>query len=161
MVAGRRPETKSPWGHIRKNCRFSCQTTGKFYITEAMKFLLICAAGAVGTGARYLISGWALTLCGTAFPYSTLMVNVVGSFLIGMIMHLGLTTELLSPITRIVLTTGFMGGFTTYSSFNYETMQYLQEGEIFKGTLNILVMILSCLSAGVIGLILARRLLGS
>lgn len=126
-----------------------------------MKFLLICMAGAIGTGARYLISGWALTLFGTTFPYSTLTVNVMGSFLIGIIMHLGLTTELISPTTRVILTTGVLGGFTTYSGFNYETMQYLQEGEIFKGILNILAMVLSCLSAGFIGLILARRLVGS
>src|SRR5438067_558620 len=104
------------------------------------KFLWICLGGAVGTGARYLVSGWVLNILGTSFPYSTLTVNVVGSFLIGIIMHLGLATDLLPPTARIVLATGVMGGFTTYSSFNYETIQYFQDGETLRGVVNILTM---------------------
>ncbi len=125
------------------------------------KFLLIGLGGAVGTWARYLISGFMLRMLGTAFPYGTLTVNLVGSFLIGAIMHIGLSTELLSPTTRIVLTVGVMGGFTTYSSFNYETMQYFQEGELFRGLLNLLVMVCCCVVAGWMGLVFARRLVGS
>ena len=56
------------------------------------KFLLICLGGAVGTGARYLVSGWTLAAFGSSFPYGTLTVNVIGSFLIGILMHFGLTT---------------------------------------------------------------------
>lgn len=126
-----------------------------------VQFLLICLGSAIGGGARYLLSGWTLVLFGTTFPYSTLTVNIVGSFLVGIIMHLGLTPELLSPTTRVFLTTGVLGGFTTYSSFNYETIQVLQDGGFIKGTLNILVMVLSCLVAGFLGLALARRLVGS
>ena len=125
------------------------------------KFLLICLGSAIGGGARYLLSGWALTLFGSVFPYSTLIVNMIGSLLIGIIMHLGLTTELMSPMTRIVLTTGVLGGFTTYSSFNYETVQYFQEGEMLRGALNIFVMVFSCLSMGFIGVILAKKLFGN
>jgi fluoride exporter len=124
------------------------------------KFLSICLGGAVGTGARYLLSGWALSALGTSLPYGTLIVNVVGSFLIGIIMHFGLKTELLPPTLRIVLTTGVMGGFTTYSSFNYETIQYFQDGETVRGFTNILIMMASCLAAGFVGLFLAKRLLG-
>ncbi|EKD41683.1 MAG: CrcB protein [uncultured bacterium] len=125
------------------------------------KFILICLGSAAGGGARYLLSGWVLALLGTSFPYGTLTVNIIGSFLIGIIMHLGLTTEMMSPMTRVVLTTGVLGGFTTYSSFNYETVQYLQEGEIIRGVLNILIMVFSCLAAGFMGLILAKRFLGT
>lgn len=125
------------------------------------RFLLICIGGALGTGARYLIAGWALHIFGTSLPYGTWTVNVLGSFLIGIIAHLGLTTELFSPTARIVLTTGVLGGFTTYSGFNYETIQYFQNSEIVKGVLNILLMVFSCLIAGVLGLVLARRLTGS
>ncbi|HET9315661.1 MAG TPA: CrcB family protein, partial [Vicinamibacteria bacterium] len=85
------------------------------------RFLLVCLGGAVGTGARYLVSMAALRLLGAGFPYGTLTVNVLGSFLLGAIMHVGVTTTLLSPTARLVLATGVMGGFTTYSSFNYET----------------------------------------
>jgi len=126
-----------------------------------VNFLWICLGGAIGTGARYLLSGWALRLFGSAFPYGTLTVNVVASFLIGVIMYLGLTANVLSPTLRIVLTTGVMGGFTTYSSFNYETVQYFQEGIWLMGVWNILVMVLSCLIAGFIGLWGARWLFGN
>lgn len=125
------------------------------------KFLLIVFGGAVGTGARYLVSGFMLRAFGTAFPYSTLTVNLVGSFLITIIMYVGLSSELISPTMRIVLTTGVMGGFTTYSSFSYETIQYFQDGEPLKGAANLLVMNCSCLIAAWMGLILAKRFLGN
>lgn len=92
------------------------------------RFVLVCLGGGFGTGARYLVSGWALALLGPDFPYGTLAVNVIGSLLLGIIMHFGLTTNLLSPTLRLTLATGVMGGFTTYSTFNYETLRYLQEG---------------------------------
>lgn len=124
------------------------------------RFLLICLGGAIGTGARYLVSGWALRLFGASFPYGTLAVNVLGSFFIGAVMHIGLSTSVLSPTARIFLATGVLGGFTTYSSFNYETVQYFQDGEIFRAVLNILAMVVSCLVAGFAGLILAKRFVG-
>lgn len=126
-----------------------------------VKFFWISLGGALGTGARYLMSGWALSLLGASFPYGTLAVNVIGSFLIGILMHVGLMTEVLSPTTRVVLTTGVMGGFTTYSSFNYETLQYLQNGETWRGLGNIILMVVACLVSGLMGLVLAKRFVGS
>jgi CrcB protein len=125
------------------------------------RFLLICLAGAVGTGARYLIAVEAPRVLGTAFPYATLTVNVIGSFLLGAIMHLGLTTNLMSPDLRLILATGIMGGFTTYSTFNYETMEYLREGAFWLAGLNVAATLLLCLLAGALGLALARWLVGS
>ncbi len=122
-------------------------------VFQMNKFFLICLGGAVGTGARYLLSD--------AFPYGTLTVNVLGSFLMGVLMQLGLTTDLLSPTARVVLTTGLMGGFTTYSSFNYETIQYFQNGETLKGMMNLVVMVGVCLAAGFAGLVFAKRLIGN
>ena len=87
------------------------------------RFLWICVGGAAGTGARYLLSGWALATLGASFPWGTLAVNVLGSFLLGLLMQVGITTSLLSPTLRLALTTGVMGGFTTYSTFNYETIR--------------------------------------
>src|SRR3954470_3183642 len=101
------------------------------------RLLLISAGGAVGTAARYLLLGRLLRVLGPAFPYGTLAVNVIGSFLLGAIMHVGLHTTLVSPTTRLVLGTGVMGGFTTYSTFNYETLQYLQDGAWTLGGLNV------------------------
>lgn len=125
------------------------------------RFTLICLGGAVGTGARYLIATGAPRLLGTSFPYATLIVNVAGSFLLGAIMHIGLTTNLITPQTRLVLTTGVMGGFTTYSTFNYETMEYLREGAFSVAALNVGATLLLCLLAGALGLAVARWLVGS
>jgi hypothetical protein len=74
------------------------------------QFLWICLGGAVGTGARYLVALLALRLLGPAFPWGTLVVNVAGSFLLGAVMHVGLTTEWISPAWRLALTTGVLGG---------------------------------------------------
>ena len=126
-----------------------------------VRFLWICLGGAIGTGARYLISGWALKRFGTSFPYGTLAVNLIGSFLIGAIMQVALTTALLPPTARLVLAVGVLGGFTTYSSFNYETIHYFQEGAWLVGFLNILIMVAACLAAGVAGLASARWLVGN
>ena len=125
------------------------------------RFLLICFGGALGTGARYLLSGWVLRSAGAGFPLGTLSVNVIGSFLLALIMHVGLVTGALSPTSRLVLGTGVMGGFTTYSTFNYETMQYMQEGAYTLAALNVGVTLVACLAAGGLGLALGRWLAGS
>jgi fluoride exporter len=73
------------------------------------RFLLICLGGAIGTGARYLVAIGAPRLLSTTLPYGTLAVNCLGSFLIGAVMHVGLTTSLMTPGLRLVLTTGVLG----------------------------------------------------
>lgn len=115
------------------------------------KLLLVCAGGAIGSGARYLISGWALRAFGPAFPYGTLTVNVVGSFLICLLMHLGVAAEVISPNTRIFLTTGVIGGLTTYSTFDYETFRYTQEADYAMAALNVGVTLVVCFIAGMLG----------
>lgn len=124
------------------------------------RFLWICAAGAVGTGARYLISGWALAALGAGFPYGTLAVNVIGSFLIGFVMQVGLATPLLSPTLRMTLTTGFIGGFTTYSTFNYETIRLVQDGAWKLAVGNVAITLAACFAAGLGGIALGRSLFG-
>ena len=125
-----------------------------------VRFLWICLGGAVGTGARYLISGWAARL-GASFPYGTLAVNLIGSFTIGVVMHVALATTMLSPDLRVILVVGVLGGFTTYSGFNFETLQYLGEGAWLLGIVNVAVMLGACLAAGVAGLASARWLVGN
>ncbi len=124
------------------------------------RFLWICLGGGLGTGTRYLVGLWAGRTLGTAFPYGTLMVNVAGCFLIAAIMQASMTTEFVPPTLRLTLTTGFMGGLTTYSSFNYETTRFLQERAWGTGLLNYAVTTAACFAAGLLGLALARRLLG-
>jgi fluoride exporter len=121
----------------------------------------VCLGSALGGGARYLISLGALRVLGSSFPYGTLAVNVIGSYLIGLIMHLGLETAIISPTARIFLTTGVMGGLTTYSAFNYETLQLANEGDWPLALGNIAATVLACLVAGVLGLATGRALVGS
>ncbi len=93
-----------------------------------MRLFWIALGGAVGTCARYLLSGWALDRFGPSFPFGTLAVNVIGSFLLAGLMYVGVEAGMMQPTLRLALTTGVMGGFTTYSTFSYETMRYLQDG---------------------------------
>ncbi len=125
------------------------------------RFLCICLGGAAGTGARYLLSGWLLRLTGPAFPWGTLAVNVLGSFLLGLIMEVAVGTDLLSPTLRLALTTGLMGGFTTYSTFNYETLQYFQQNDWLLGAANVAATVVVCLAAGGLGVVAGRLLAGS
>jgi CrcB protein len=125
------------------------------------RFLLICLGGALGTGARYAMSGWVMTASGSTFPFGTLAVNAIGSFLISIIMVLGLRTEMLSGTTRIVLASGVLGGFTTYSSFNYETLEYVRQGAWSLGALNVLATWVVCLLAGLLGLWIGSTLVSN
>jgi CrcB protein len=124
------------------------------------RFLTICLAGAVGTGCRYLLSGWVPRFTGPAFPWGTLVVNVIGSFLLGLLMQLALSTELVDPDLRVVLGVGFLGGFTTYSSFNYETLRLLEERSWAFAAGNVAGTLAGCLLAGFAGVALARRVAG-
>jgi CrcB protein len=125
-----------------------------------VRIFWICLGGAAGTAARYLLSGWLSQTLGAGFPYGTLAVNVLGSFLLGLIMPVALLTDALSPTARLALTTGLMGGFTTYSSFNYETLQLFQENAWFLGLVNVGVTVLGCLLAGALGIFCGRLLAG-
>jgi CrcB protein len=124
------------------------------------KLLWVCAGGAVGSGARYLIAVWSAKSLGTTFPWGTLLVNLVGSFLLGALMHVGLTTSALSPNVRLALTTGAMGGFTTYSTFSYESLGYFQQSAWGLGALYLSATLVGGLVACFLGLAGARWLLG-
>ena len=122
------------------------------------RLLWVCLGSALGGGARYLISQAALTLLGPVFPYGTLAVNVIGSFLIGLIMHVSLESTLIPPTLRIFLTTGVMGGLTTYSTFNYETLNFVTDGDWLLAALNMGATVVVCLAAGALGLASGRAI---
>ena len=125
------------------------------------RLLVISVGGAIGSGARYLLCTWALAVLGAAFPYGTLAVNAIGSFLICAIMHLGVSANVISPTLRLFLTTGIMGGFTTYSTFDYETYRYTQQGAYALAALNIGLTLVVCFVAGTAGDVVARVLVRS
>lgn len=123
------------------------------------RFLWICLAGAAGTGARYLIALWSAQRLGTAFPFGTLIVNVAGCFAIAAVMHFALTLSW-SPTIRSAVTIGFIGGLTTYSSFNYETTQLLATGASRAAGLYAAATIAGAFAAGWLGMTCARLVLG-
>jgi CrcB protein len=125
------------------------------------RFVLVCLGSAVGGGARYLVSGWALKAFGAGFPIGTLAVNLLGSFLLAGLMVVGTEAVAMSPNVRLALTTGVMGGFTTYSTFSYDTMRYFQQGAWGTAIGNVLVTVVGCLVACWLGWAAGRWLLGA
>ena len=124
-----------------------------------VRVLWICLAGAAGTGARYLIALWAAQRFGSSFPFGTLIVNLAGCFGIAAIMHAASTLSW-SPTMRSAITIGFIGGLTTYSSFNYETTRLMEEGATSAAVFNATATIVGAFAAGWLGLVCARQLMG-
>jgi fluoride exporter len=124
------------------------------------RVLLVALGGALGSVARYGVGVAAPRVLGAGFPWGTLLVNVVGSFLIALVMHLAVATAAISPSARLFLTTGVMGGFTTYSTFNYETLNLVGERLWGVAALNVAVTVVGCLVAGVLGQAAGRAMAG-
>ena len=124
------------------------------------RFVWICLAGAAGTGTRYLIALWADRSFGTAFPYGTLIVNLAGCFLMAAIMQLAATAAW-SPALRATVTIGFLGGLTTYSSFNDETARLLQSGASGLAVANAALTVAGGFLAGWLGVLAGRSLVNS
>jgi CrcB protein len=124
-------------------------------------FLFVVLGGAAGTAARYLLGVSVQAAFGPTFPMGTLSVNLIGSFFVSMFMVLGADKGLISTPTRVVLCTGVMGGFTTYSSFNFETMRLAQAGSFGLALLNVGATVVGCLVAGALGLLTGRLMGGA
>jgi len=102
-----------------------------------IRYLSVLAGGALGTGLRYSLSTLIYsTIKEPTFPYSNLLINVSGSLMIGILAELFDTRLLVSPTVRIALLTGVLGGYTTFSSFSYETYSLLRDGEVCRGIVN-------------------------
>ena len=124
------------------------------------ELLFLAGAGAAGAVSRYALSGWTHDVLGGRFPYGTLTVNVLGSFLIGLVMQAALSADLLSQEARLVVTIGFLGAFTTFSTFSYETMKAIEDGEWTRAGANVTLNIVLCLGATWLGLLTARQIWG-
>jgi CrcB protein len=120
--------------------------------------LAIGLFGALGCLSRYYLSGWVYGILGRGFPYGTFVVNILGAYIIGLIMEFGLRSTLIPPSIRMGLTVGFLGGLTTFSTFSYETFRLLEDGELLIAFTNVIVSVLVCLLFTWIGIVSARYL---
>lgn len=120
----------------------------------------IVAGGVIGTLARFYMQGWVQTRAGIpGFPTGTLAINLLGSLIIGFVIRLATGSTVVTPDLRAALTIGFCGAFTTMSTFSYESMALLRDGEYGHAGLYMGGTVLGCLVAVLIGTALANRLL--
>ena len=116
-------------------------------------YLAVMLGGAAGTGLRMWLSGLLAAKCGESFPIGTLVVNVLGCFVIGAFAAItgpeGLITT--SPVTRQIVTIGVLGGFTTFSAFGLKTFELMAEGNWFRAGLNVILSVVLCLLAVWVG----------
>lgn len=117
----------------------------------------IAVGSAIGGMSRYLVGGLIQRLLDTTFPAGTLLINVTGSFLLGAILRYGVETTTLTPEVRAFLTVGFCGGYTTFSTFSYEAVALLEDGEWGRAGVYIGLSLLLSIAATFIGFALARQ----
>ena len=120
--------------------------------------LLVAVGGLVGSVARYWVTGWVQNLNGAQFPFGTLTVNVLGSFILGLVVALSLERGLINAELRFLLGIGFCGGFTTMSTFSYEAVALLRDGSVAASLGNIGLTLVSCLTAVWLGGLAGRVL---
>ena len=123
--------------------------------------ILIALAGAVGAVSRYALSGWTYRILGDSFPYGTLAVNLIGCFLLGAVQQVGQITDLISQETRVVIAIGFLGALTTFSTFGYETLRQLEDGNWVAAIGNISAHLVLGLFSVWAGIVLGRLVFGS
>jgi CrcB protein len=122
------------------------------------RILWIAAGGAAGSVARYLVGRWLTGTSTSDFPWGTFAVNLAGSFLLGAVMHLAVEAKLLSDTARLALGVGVLGGFTTYSTFAYETWRMTDAREWGHAAFYVVATVVACLAGVAAGTAVARFL---
>ncbi len=123
-----------------------------------MQLLIVGAGGAFGAIGRYWLSIWVYSLTGRAFPWGTLAVNLLGSLLMGFLSVWLLERMSLSSEMRALLMVGFLGSFTTFSTFSLETLLLLEQGAVARAGVNIAVSVITCIFAAWMGTLIAKAM---
>lgn len=122
------------------------------------KIIYVGIGGCIGAIIRYLITMQSSKMFNTSIPAGTLISNVLGGFIIGMIMEISISTDYISPNLKLFLTTGLMGGLTTFSTFSYETISLMNSGSYLLGAGNILLNLFLSLGGVVLGTSLCKMI---
>ncbi len=120
--------------------------------SHLFNYLAIALGGAIGACLRFALSDWMLHLFGRAFPFGTLLVNILGSFVIGLLYGLLITEQIAPNPWRIFVGIGVLGAFTTFSTFSMDTVLLLQQGDWFKAVANVVLNVVLCLTLAWLGL---------
>jgi CrcB protein len=134
-----------------------CKRRGGRRIGANLRLILIAVFGAIGTLARYGLQGFVQIRAGGTFPYGTLLINLTGCFFLGLIGQFTLNRMVISPDWRMAIAVGFFGGYTTFSSFGWETAKMLEDGEWLPATTYVAASVVAGLFLSVAGIRLANR----
>jgi len=121
------------------------------------QIMAIMIGGALGAAMRYLVSNGFYSLLGRDFPYGTLAVNVIGSFLMGMLTVLLIDRGEIDPLIKLAILVGFLGSFTTFSTFSMDTLVLINEGALSRAFLNMLTNVVVCVSAVWLGIVITKQ----
>ncbi|GAB4491377.1 MAG: hypothetical protein OHK0031_14550 [Anaerolineales bacterium] len=122
------------------------------------KFLIISLGAALGANARYWLGGWAAEKFGSGFPYGTLLINLTGSFALGLFLTLISQRFIVDSNWRLLVAVGFLGAYTTFSTYTYESLTLILSGQMALGTLNLFASSLLGAAAAIGGIWLGRIL---
>jgi CrcB protein len=127
-------------------------------LTPYLPYLVVGVGGFLGANSRYLVANWAAARIGATFPYGTLIINVTGSFVIGLFLTIVTERVVAPPSLRLFFATGFLGAYTTFSTFTYESLTLLQTGDYLAGATNLLGSLTLGVLAVTLGVLLGRVL---
>lgn len=130
----------------------------KAWESRLYQLLAIASGGAAGAVFRFWVSSGVYSLLGRGFPFGTLVVNVLGSLVMGFLYVVFLERMVVSAELRAGLLIGFLGAFTTFSTFSIETLNLLEQADLMKAGLNVLLSVVACVLACWLGLVLGRQL---
>jgi CrcB protein len=133
-------------------------TEGKKEFAGLFKYVVVGMGGFLGAVARFWLGVYIGNRMGSRFPYGTFVINISGSFLIGLVLTVLAERSTLSPNWRYLIPIGFIGAYTTFSTFEFETLRTMQDGQIAMGLLNIFGSVLAGFIAVWLGVITAKLL---
>jgi CrcB protein len=147
---------KKTFGHVQFS--ISNRLRKVFLQRDMETFLLISIGAILGANLRYWVGGWAASQFGSSFPYGNLVINLSGSLILGFFMTLAVDRLLLDPRWRILVGIGFLGSYTTFSSYTFESVSLIMDNQWLAGLLNLFGSAFLGGLAVLLGVILARAI---